>query len=214
MHRTRPLRATTSSTSWASGSSIPRSSTTGTGSHARPGVAEGELERDPDGHLLVDAGLQHLVLLVDGGDGREPHDAGALPGGDLDRERVEPADRAVERDRPQHDDAGNGGGDDLRALGRRRVVGLEPEPRLARLEAAAGELDVGDPPGDEVRRDVDVVVDRAADQRAGVLARRRMAVAGVFTRRRAPRFRPARDARDPGRGRRSPTRSCPRARCP
>ncbi len=33
-------------------------------------------------------------------------DAGALSRGNLDGERVEPSDRAVERDRPQHDDAG------------------------------------------------------------------------------------------------------------
>ena len=139
------------------------------------GLAEGELERDPDGHLLVRACLQHLVLLVDGRDGREPHDAGALPRRDLDRERVEPADGAIERDRSQHDDAGNRGCHDLRPLGRRAVVGLETEPRLAGLQAAPGELDVGDAPGDEVRRDVDVVVDRAANQRAGVLAGRRVA---------------------------------------
>ena len=132
------------------------------------GLAEGELERDPDGHLRVRAGLQHLVLLVHRRDGREPDDAGALPRRDLDRERVEPADGAIERDRPEHDDTGDSGRDDLRPLGRRAVVGLEPEPGLARLQAAAGELDVGDAPGDEVRRDVDVVVDRAANECAGV----------------------------------------------
>ena len=95
----------------------------------------------------------------------------------LDRERVEPAHGAVEGDRPEHDDAGHGGSDDLRPLGRRRVMGLESEPDLPRLEAAAGEIDVRDPPADEVRRDVDVVVDRAADERASPFARCRMAVA-------------------------------------
>ena len=142
------------------------------------GLAEGELERDPDGHLLVRACPQHLVLLVDRRDGREPHDPGALPRRDLDGERVQPADGAIERDRPQHDDAGDCGCHDLRPFGRRAVVGLEAEPRLAGLEAAPGELDVGDAPGDEVRRDVDVVVDRAPNQRARALARRRMAVSG------------------------------------
>ena len=46
------------------------------------------------------------------------------------------------------------------------VVGLEAEPRLPGLEAAPGEVEVGDAPGDEVRRDVNVVVDRAANEGA------------------------------------------------
>jgi hypothetical protein len=102
----------------------------------------------PDRHLLVRAGLQHLVLLVDGRDRREPDDAGALPRRDLDGQRIETADRAVERDRPQNDDARDGGRDDLRPFDRRPVVGLETEACLAGLETAPGEVDVGDAPGD------------------------------------------------------------------
>ena len=69
-------------------------------------LTERKFERDPDRHLLVRACPQQLVLLVDRRDGREPDDARTLPRCDLHRERVQPADRAVERDRAQHDDAG------------------------------------------------------------------------------------------------------------
>ena len=65
------------------------------------GLAERQLECDPDGNLLVPTCLQHLVLLVDSGDGREPHDTRALPRCDLHRERIQPADGTIERDRPQ-----------------------------------------------------------------------------------------------------------------
>ena len=76
---------------------------------------------------------------------------------------------------PSTVDARDRGGDHLRPLRCRGVVGLEAEPGLSRLEAAPGELDVGDATGDEVRRDVDVVVDGAANERARVLAGCRMA---------------------------------------
>ena len=71
---------------------------------------------------------------------------------------------------PPVDTDGDGVCDDPRPLGCRAVVGLEPEARLAGLEAAAGELDVRDATGHEVGRDVDVVVDRAANEPPGVLA--------------------------------------------
>ena len=62
--------------------------------------------------------------------------------------------------------------DDLGALGRRGVVRLEREAREAELGEAPREGDVVDPPRRHVRPDVHVEVVRAADERAGALARR------------------------------------------
>jgi hypothetical protein len=140
-------------------------------------LAKGEFERNPHRDLLVHACLQHLVLFVDRRDGRKPNDARTLPRRDLHSERVEPADGTIQRDRSEHRDAGNSGGDDLCSLCGRGVVGLEAKSGLPGLETALGQLDVGDPTGDEVRRDVDVVVDGTANQRTSVLAWCRVAVA-------------------------------------
>ena len=107
-------------------------------------------------------------------DRREPHDPRPFARRDLDRQRVEPADAAVERDGAEHGDPRDGLGHHLGALGGGGVVRLQPEAGLAGLQAAPRELDVCDPPRDEVRRDVDVVVDAAADELARALAGDRM----------------------------------------
>ena len=65
--------------------------------------------------------------LADGVHGRQPDDPRPLPRGDLDRERVEAADRRVQRQRPDDVHARHRPRDDLRALRGRRVVRLEPE---------------------------------------------------------------------------------------
>ena len=126
--------------------------------------AQVELEAHPYRHVAVGVGVLDLADLVLGADGGEPHDARALAGGDLDRGGVEAADRVVERDRAERRDARHGGGDDRGALGGGGVVRLQPEAGEAELEAALGQLEVGDPARGEVGRDVDVRVEPAADE--------------------------------------------------
>ena len=126
----------------ASGSTAPSSSTTGTGSAVTPSLAQLELEAHPDRDLAAGVGGEDLVLLVR----RAPRSASTRPGalarGDLDRDRVEPADGAVERDRADRVDPGHGLADDPRALRGRRVVRLQAEPREPELREAAREDDV------------------------------------------------------------------------
>ena len=74
-------------------------------------------------------------------------------------------------ERPDHLDARDDAGDDLRALGRRGVVRLEREAGEPELGEAAGERDVVDPPRRHVGRDVDVQVVRALDEHARAIAR-------------------------------------------
>ena len=138
------------------------------------GLAQGELEANPDRHLALRVGSEDLVLLVDRRHRREPHDPRPFARRDLDRQRVEPADAAVERDGAEHGDPRDGLGHHLGALGGRGVVRLQPEAGLAGLQAPPRELDVGDPPRDEVRRDVHVVVDAAADELPRALGGDRM----------------------------------------
>src|SRR4029077_18289188 len=143
----------TSSTASASGTTAPPA-TTGTGSgappaprrassqahHDRPrlgddaGLAQLELEAHPDRDLAVRVGGEHLVLLVLRADGREPDDPRALARRDLHGDRVEPADGAVERDRPDRVDLRDRLAHDAGALGGRGVV---------RLQAEAGEAELG-----------------------------------------------------------------------
>jgi hypothetical protein len=138
------------------------------------GLAQGELEAHPDRHLALRVGGEDLVLLVDRRHRREPHDPRPFARRDLDRQRVEAADAAVERDGTEHRDPRDGLGHHLGALGGRGVVRLQPEAGLPCLQAAPRELDVGDPPRDEVRCDVHVVVDAAADELSRALAGDRM----------------------------------------
>ena len=127
------------------------------------------LQLHPDRDPRPRRELRLLAALVDGVDRREPDGARALARGDLDRDGVHPADGAVERDRPEHLDAGNGRAHDRRALRGRGVVRLQLEPAEPELGEAACERHVVDPPGDDVRRDVHVRVERAAQQRARTL---------------------------------------------
>ena len=108
-------------------------------------LAQLVLEAGPLRHLVARLRLRTARRLRRGVDGRHPHDARALAGRDLDRERVHPADCPVERQRPDDLDAGDGR-DDLRALGGRGVVRLECEPGEPELDEAARERDVVDPP--------------------------------------------------------------------
>ena len=79
----------------------PSASTHGHRLRVQARLAQLELEGDPDGRARAGRRRVHLVLLVDRVDGREPDGAGALARGDLDGERIEPADRPVERDRAE-----------------------------------------------------------------------------------------------------------------
>ena len=109
--------------------------------------------RDALGILAVArAGLVHRV------DGGQPDDAGALARGDLDGQRIQAADRGVQRQRPDDVDPGHRALHDLRALGGRRVVRLQREPAQAELEEPLGERDVVDAPRHHVGPDVHVQV--------------------------------------------------------
>jgi hypothetical protein len=143
-----------------------------------PGLAQLELEAHPDRHLAVRVGREHLVLLVLGADGREPHDPRALARGDLDRHRVQPADGAVQRERADGVDLGHRLAYHARALGGRGVVRLEAEAGQAELGEAPRERDVADAPLHDVGRDVDVNVVRAAHDLARVVARGRVLAGG------------------------------------
>ncbi len=99
-----------------------------------------------------------LARLVLGVDGRQPDDPRAFTGRDLDRQRVQPADTGVQRDRAERIDTGHRRAHDGRSLGRGHVVRLEHEARQAELGEAAREPEVVDPPLREIRLDVDVQV--------------------------------------------------------
>ena len=163
-------RAATSRTSWTAGSSAPPASTTATGSGCDPRLAQRDLELHPDRHRRARGEAVDLLHLVDRVDGRHPDGAGALAGGDLHRQRVDPADRLVEHDRADRADAGHGRVDGARALGGRGVVRLHLEAGDAQLQAAPREAHVIDDPRDEVRIDVHVHVVAATDQLAGALS--------------------------------------------
>ena len=113
----------------------------------------------------------HLVLLVDRVDRREPDRARALARGDLDGERVQPADGPVQRDRAEHRRAGRRLARPARTLRGRAVVRLELEAREAELDTAPRQCDVADLALDDVGRDVDVRVERAAHELARALRR-------------------------------------------
>ena len=127
------------------------------------------LQLHPDRDPRPRRELRLLAALVDGVDGREPDGARALARGDLDRDGVHPADGAVERDRTEHLDAGDRRAHDRRALRGRGVVRLQLEPAQPELGEAACERHVVDPPRNDVRRDVHVRVERAAQERARAL---------------------------------------------
>ena len=149
------------------------------------GLAQLELEAHPHRDLAAGIGGEHLVLLVDRADGREPHDPRALARGDLERDRVQAADGAVEHEGAEHVDLGDRLADHAGALGRRGVVRLEAEAGEPELGEAVGEREVADAPLDDVRGDVDVDVVAAADDLAGALGGDGMAVAHAPHARRA-----------------------------
>ena len=112
-----------------------------------------------------------LAVLVLGVDGREPDSPRALPGRDLDGERVHSADGGVERDRAERRHLGDDAADDGSPLGGRAVVRLEDEAGEPELGEAVRERDVVDLPLDDVGRDVDVGVEGAAEKLPGALGR-------------------------------------------
>ncbi len=83
-----------------------------------------ELELDPYGLL---AGALALARLVDGIHRRHPHRPRTLSRRHLDRQRIDPSDGPVERERAEDVDGGNGRADHARALGGGAVVRLEDE---------------------------------------------------------------------------------------
>jgi hypothetical protein len=105
--------------------------------------------------------------VVGGVDGRHPDDPRAEARRDLDRHRVETAQRGVEADRADGVNTGHSGVHHARALGGRNVVRLEDEARQADLVEATRQLEVGDAALHDVGRDVDVGVVGAADDVPG-----------------------------------------------
>ena len=105
--------------------------------------------------------------LVEGVERGQPHEAAADPGGHLHGDGIEAADGLVERDRPDHVDAGFRGLHDRGPLGRGGVVGLEHESRHAQLTKAAREREVGRPAPEDVRVEVQVQVVRSANEVSG-----------------------------------------------
>ena len=165
------------------------------------------LEPRPLGHLVPVPRLGPPGRLRGRVDGRHPDDPCALARGDLDREGVHAADRPVEGERADDLAPPGRGRHDLRALGGRRVVGLEGEAREPELGEALREREVVDPPPRHVRSDVDVQVVGTLDEHARPLARRRRDGCCVVTV--APRVRRARARRAAPR---SPTRCAARHR--
>ena len=98
--RISPWRAIARSTSRVSGSSRPSASVTCTGSMLEPEPAQLVLEARPQRHLVAGLRLRAAGRLGRRVDGRHPDDPRALARRDLDRERVHPADRLVQGDRP------------------------------------------------------------------------------------------------------------------
>jgi hypothetical protein len=76
------------------------------GLDAETELAELVLEPRPERHLAALFRLGPAGGLRGGVDGRHPHDAGTLARGDLDGERVHPANSSVERQRPDRLHAG------------------------------------------------------------------------------------------------------------
>ena len=121
-----------------------------------PGRRELVLDLAPD-RLLGGLG-PIFTRLVLGVDGRQPDDPRAFARRDLDRQRVQPADAGVQRDRAERIDARHRRAHDGRSLGRGHVVRLEHEARQAELGEAPREPEVVDPPLRQIRLDVDVQV--------------------------------------------------------
>ena len=78
------------------------------GLDAEAELAELVLEAGPLRHLVAGLRLRTARRLRRRVDGRHPDDPRALARGDLDRERVHPADGPVERQRPDDLEAGDG----------------------------------------------------------------------------------------------------------
>ena len=106
--RIRSWRAIVSSTSRVSGRSSPPSSRDLDRLDREAEPAQLVLELRPLRHLVAGLRLGAAGRLRRRVDRRHPDDARAFAGGDLDRERVHPADRPVQRDRPDRPHPGHG----------------------------------------------------------------------------------------------------------
>ena len=171
---TRSWRATTASTSSSSGSGAPSSSSTGTGRGRTPAARRSSSKRThtgtlPSGSACSTSANSFAALTVGSHTIRAPWRAATSTAVALS-----PPTAWLSVIVPSARDAGDGGGDDRRALRGRGVVRLQAEPGQPELEAALGELEVGDPPRREVRRDVHVRVERAAHELARALRGDRM----------------------------------------
>ena len=129
------------------------------------------LEPRPLGNLVPVLRLGPPGRLRGRVDRRHPDDPGALARGDLDGEGVHAAHGPVEGQSADDLHLRDESRDDLRALGRGRVVRLEREPREPELGETLRERAVVDPPLRHVRSDVDVQVVRALHEHARSLAR-------------------------------------------
>ena len=105
-----------------------------------------------------------LARFVLGVDGRKPDDPRPTARCDLHRQRVQPTDTRVERDRAERVDTGNRRAHDSGALGGRNVVRLEHEPCQPDVGEAAGKGKIVDPPLRQIGLDVDVQVVGAANE--------------------------------------------------
>ena len=141
------------------------SSTTGTVAISIPCSRRSSCKPHPYRDLRAGWGLA-LVGLVDRVDGRHPNGPGSLARGDLDRERVHPADRAVDRDSSERLDPRHCCAHDARPLSCRRVVRLEDEPGHPQLLEAPRQRHVVDLTLNDVGADVDMGVERALEQLA------------------------------------------------
>ena len=138
---------------------------------AEPELVELVLEPRPLGHVVAGLRLRAPRGFGRRVDRRHPDDPRALACGDLDGERIHPSDGAVERQRPDRTHARHGRGDDLRALGGRGVVRLEPEARQPHFGETMRERDVVDPALRHVGSDMDVEVVGSFDELTRPLAR-------------------------------------------
>src|SRR5215211_488621 len=127
-------------------------------------LAQLHLEARPDRQVGIGPlalKVRPLAARVDCG---HPHDARALTGCDLDRERVHPADGPVEHDRTERTGAVHHAADNSGALGSGEVVRLQHEAAELEILETARKAHVVDPAPHHIRGDMDVQVETASNQ--------------------------------------------------
>ena len=106
------------------------------------------------------ATVQSSGGLVFGVDGRHPHDLATRSAGELDGNRVQPADAVIQRQRAKGFDAWDRLRHDLRAFAGLDVMRLQDEAAHPARKELPSAIDVVDAAGDDVGADMDLKVVR------------------------------------------------------